>query len=752
MADHPPGCGRTEDRFRVDDRKARAGLPAHLSRGLSWEHSLWPGFQQRTRIHEGRYFRASREKILRISPDIPTTPKGRFQIRLAALCLITAAALAQDANTLDPAYATLTKAFDALRARDYDAAISFFEKAASLAPNRADIRKNLAYTLLKTGDSEAARERFGEAMRLDPADLHLALEYAFLCYEATDNAPARKAEARRIFDRIRTAPDPELSATAATAFGNIDAPLAAGIARWRLALTTSPPTFSGLYELAQLAEQRDELDLAADSYRRAFQVLPERKSILLELARAEKARGNPEGAMAALLAASRGGETRAAELAKEQLPARYPYVYEFRKALDLDPGNNALHRELAYLLLAMSEKNTSEKNPALREFKDIVERSPADYMSAVQLGLLYLADNQVALATQILRNVMANADQATANRARMALKLPPLLEERRPDDANPDPRVLAERSYQAGFFKDAKRYYLAALEQNPSDASIALKLGWTNNLLHDDATALHWFDIARHSSDHAISTEASRAYENLRPGFALVRTTLWIYPLFSSRWNDLFGYGQIKTELNLKKSPVHPYVSIRFVGDARRSTGGVSPQNLSESAFILGGGVATRYWRGAMAWFEAGTTVSYLNGSRSPDYRGGVSYGKTVGASLAAEHGGWFVETLADSVFVSRFDNDLLNYSQNRVGYTSSLGPLKIQTFWNNNLTFDAKKQYWANFAETGPGVRFHPPGTPPSLAITLGAVRGAYLRNEGNPHRPNFIDFRAGIWYAFTK
>lgn len=665
-------------------------------------------------------------------------------MRLAAIILVAAAAFGQDVE-----YAPLSQAFDALRARDYDAAISFFEKATALAPGRADIRKNLAYTLLKTGDSDAARERFGEAMRLDPADLHLALEYAFLCYEATENAPARKAEARRIFDRIRKSDDADLSGTAAVAFQNVDAPLAEGIARWQQV----PVTFSALYELAQLAEQRDQLDLAAESYKRAFQMLPERKSILLELARAEKGRANPEGAMAALLAASRGGETRAAELAKEQLPERYPYVYEFRNALELDPGNEALHRELAYLLLAMSEKNQARV-----EFKDIVDRAPGDYMSALQLGLLYLADSDTA-ATPILRDVMAHADAATANRARMALGLPPLLEERRAlldsateGDDGFDPRVLAERSYQAGFFKDAKRYYLAALEQNPGDPSIALKLGWTNNLLHDDATAIHWFDVARHSSDPAVASEAGRAYNNLRPGLELVRTTVWIYPLFSSRWGDLFGYGQIKSELNLKKALVRPYVTLRLVGDARRQTGGLYNQSLSESAFILGVGAATRYWRGAMAWFEAGTSIGYLDGSRTADYRGGVSYSRTTGTSIASERSGWFLETLGDSVFVSRFNNDLLNYSQSRAGYTSSLGGFKIQTFWNNNITFDVKKQYWANFVETGPGFRFHPPRAPPSLAITLGLIRGVYLRNEGNPHRPNFVDFRVGIWYAFTK
>jgi hypothetical protein len=153
-----------------------------------------------------------------------------------------------------------------------------------------------------------------------------------------------------------------------------------------------------------------------------------------------------------------------------------------------------------------------------------------------------------------------------------------------------------------------------------------------------------------------------------------------------------------------------------------------------------------------MGWFEVGSSIGYLTGIPSKDIRGGVSYSRTYGTSIAAEHSGWFLETLADSVFISRFDDDLINYSQNRVGYSSSLAGFKIQPFWSNNLTFDVKRQYWANFVETGPGFRFHPPGAPPSLAITVGVVHGVYLINEGNPHGPNFNDFRAGIWYAFTK
>ena len=279
-----------------------------------------------------------------------------------------------------------------------------------LAPGRADIRKNLAYTLLKTGDSERAREQFGEAMRLEPADFHVALEYAFLCFEAHDDASARKAEARRIFARVRDTGDDDSRATAAAAFRNIDEPLANGIARWQQVLAASPPTFSAHYELAQLAEQRDDLDLAAANYKDAFRLSSERKSVLLDLARVEKARNNPEGAMAALLAASRGDEPRAAELAREQMPDRYPFVYEFRNALELDPKNQTLHRELAFLLLSMSEKQPALRPEAEKEFAAIQEASPDDYLAMAQLGLLYLANNQKALAMPLFEQVLARAD------------------------------------------------------------------------------------------------------------------------------------------------------------------------------------------------------------------------------------------------------------------------------------------------------------------------------------------------------
>src|SRR5581483_7550732 len=101
------------------------------------------------------------------------------------------------------------------------------------------------------------------------------------------------------------------------------------------------------------AEQRGDLALAAEHYEKAWRLQPDRRSVLVDLGRVWKALGREEDAVAALLAASRGGEPRAAELARELLPDRYPFVPEFRRALLLDPANTDLRRELGYLLLRM---------------------------------------------------------------------------------------------------------------------------------------------------------------------------------------------------------------------------------------------------------------------------------------------------------------------------------------------------------------------------------------------------------------
>ena len=669
---------------------------------------------------------------------------------LHIILLVAFAQQAASAQQPDPAYRPLQHAYEALRSREYDQAVTAFLQATELAPNRASIRKDLAYTLLKIGENETARDQFAEAMRLDPADQHVALEYAFLCYETK-----LRAEARRIFDRIRKTGD----TTAEQAFQNIDQPLAEGIARWRKALEMSPDNFSAHQELAALAEQRDEFGLAAEHYEKAWRLKPEERSLMLDLGRVWKTLGRNEEAGFVLLAASRGGQPRVAEKARELLPARYPYVYEFEKALALDPKNFELRREFSYLLLQMDKKEDAE-----RQFQALNQTAPDDLLSAAQLGFLRLNRKDYTGAQPLLDQVLKGNDEELADRVRVALKLPQTLRKRTPSaqQTSEEAKALAEKSLKAGYLKDALKYLTIAHENDPVDFSVMLKLGWVYNILHDDREAVKWFNLASQSPDASIASEASQASRNLAHGFARFRTTAWAFPFFSSRWHDAFGYGQVKAEIKLGNLPFHPYISMRFVGDIRGTAGSTlsnpAPQYLSETSVIFGIGLATVTRHGLTGWFEAGEAVKYLTtrkdvGSMIPDYRGGIAYAKGFGHLLNGSKG-LFFENSEDGIFVSRFQNDLLFYTQNRSGYTfsssESLG-FQAQFYLNYNATVDRLHQYWANYAEIGPGLRFRFSGLPKSMLFSVNFLRGAYLINQDNPRRPNFFDLRAGFWYAFT-
>jgi tetratricopeptide (TPR) repeat protein len=661
------------------------------------------------------------------------------------------------AQAPDPAYAPLDRAYKALKNKDYDTAAAGFREALRIAPDRAAVHKDLAYALLKTGETEAARDQFAEAARLDPKDYHAALEYAFLCYETK-----KQAEARRVFDRVRREGDPESRTSADQAFQNIDRGLAEGIARWQRAVALSPGNFSSHEELARLAEQRDELALAAEHYEKAWRLRPDERRLLLDLGRTWKALGKAEDANGALLAASRGAQPRVAESARALSPNRYPYVYEFRKALQLDPDNLELRRELAYLLLAMGDKPGAEK-----EFEQIVGRAPGDLLSTAQLGFLLLARKDMAGAGPLLDRVLKGDDEALADRVRSELHMPKTLRTRpeppTPEQASQEAKALAEKSLEKGYMKDALRYLKIAHENDPVDFSVMLKLGWAYNILHDDAEAMKWFSNARQSPDPAIASEADHAWRNLRPEFARFRTTFWAFPMYSTRWRDLFAYAQTKTEMRLGGLPIRPYVSIRFVGDTQGTTNpeaAVMPQYLSESSVIAALGIGTKVWHGVFGWFEAGEALRYRHSENSgfmvPDYRGGVSFTRGFGHLLSGTGHGYFAESANNGVFVSHFSNDTLLYSQTRTGYTfrppENWGGFQVQVYWNWNLTADVQRQYWANYVEFGPGVRMRIPSFPRHMLLSVDALRGSYLINEGNPHRPVFNDLRAGIWYAFTR
>lgn len=642
-------------------------------------------------------------------------PRSLFVLILLAGCC-----LAEES----PAYALLSDGYRLLQAKSYGRAVALFEKALLVEPGRTAARKDLAYAYLKIGEREKAREHFRTVAQVDPKDEQAALEYAFLAYET-----GQRGQALRMFRQWK-----EQSATAARTFQSLDQELAAGIARWSEVVGKDPRNMSAHQELARLAEERGDLTLAATHFRACWDLRPDMLEFLFALGRVwSQMPGKEADSVAAYLAVSRSAESYMAEKAKAELPGRYPYVYEFDMAITLHPANRELQHERAYLLLAMGRRQES-----IRAFHDILRRFPDDEVARAQIGLLEFREGDREQGLQLLKRVLEGQDQVM--RERVAPVVLPALAAR--------DRELGLKSLQAGYLKDAVRLLTSAYENNPRDYEVMLKLGWAHNMLKQDEHAVEWFRRAAGSPDPKVSREASRAYRNLNP--PAYRITVWALPMYASRWSSAFGYGQAKVEPRKWKWPVRPYVSVRLAGDSSGNVGGLRPQYLSESSIIPAIGVSTKYWHGLVGWAEAGIAINYLPDRKDlprtmSDYRAGLSYSKGWGNLLDGESKGWFADTANDLVFLSRFQNSTLLVTQNRAGYTWQ----QAQAFWSFNWTGDTKQQAWANFTESGPGVRVR---LGPRAHVTAGRYAGHFLLAPVQPFGRQYSDYRVRLWYAFTR
>lgn len=609
---------------------------------------------------------------------------------------------------------TLDEAYSAMRSRQFDSARALFEKGLAEQPDKVSARVDYAYLLLKTGESIKGREQIRQALEVEPERETLWLEFAFLCYET-----GLRAEAFEVFLRLKLAKDAGVQKTATETFARLDAELSTSIARWREAAVKNPDSYSVHEELARLLEERNDWVAAAEEYRIAFGLKPDKRKFLLDIAKVEREALRVDYANAALLAASRGGQPYVAQMARERMTTRYPYVYEFEYAIQMDPLNVSLRREYGFLLLAMNR----EKD-AMKAFEELLRLAPDDTLANAQLAFLKSARNDMAGARPLLAKVAAQGESSLSAA-----------------------RELAEKSLEKGYLKDALLYLNQIREASPNDFATMLRLGWAHNMLKDDKEAIRWFEMARHSPDAKIAKEAEQAYQNLRPSLAPFRTTSWVLPFYSSRWKEVFTYGQTKMEFRLPGTALRPYLSSRFIGDLgrnRQSTAGqMLPQSLSESAVVAAVGLATPRQHGWMAWGEAGSAWQYFGKSMKPDYRGGVNFARNMGA-------GNYWATTFDGVFLSRFDNNALFTWQNRVGQNTADKALRL--YWNFNLTVDAKRQDWANFVETGPGLRFRLEGMPQGLYFSVDYLAGWHLMKTAPGRDQKFRDLRAGLWYAFTR
>lgn len=660
----------------------------------------------------------------------------------------------------NPGDPELNQAYKSLAQKDYDSAIDLFRRGLALQSRNAGAHKDLAYTLLKAGENAAARDEFEAALRLNPADETAALEFAFLAFETK-----KPIEARRTFDRLRHTGSVATRATAEQAFRNIDKPLADGIARWQQALAHAAnpndiSTFSAHWELAQLAELRDQLDLAAEQYEICRKLKPQLPELLLILARVWQQLNRVEEAHAALLAASRTADSRTAELALEKLDQRYPYPYEFLNALKLDPANTILRRELAFLYLAMHDDRA-----AAEQLEQVLAIDPHDRLARQQLDALR------GLKTRDTTNAAPTPSPSVAPSSPAAPAAAAQAADARSIDARSlDARAMGLKSYALGYSRDAVRYLQQAHEADPKDDEVTLKLAWAYNLVKDDADAIRLFDQVRNSDIEEIAADATKAFHALN-GDILPQTTLWALPMFSSRWKDLFTYSQIKHSLPLPWTSLNKlfsfYLSARLDGDIRGQVAtAFGPGYLSESSFIAGIGAASRTWHHLTGWLEAGESLNYLpsrhdEGVAVPDYRGGLNFTKGFGHLLGTPTSGFFYETTADAIYVSRFDKDWMFYSRHRAGHTfPAWNKTTAQALLNVNYVRDVKDQYWANTIEIGPGIKVHLPWMAPNVYLAADFLHGFYLHGDYYPPcslktclpESTYNDMRVSFWYAFTK
>ncbi|GAB4364035.1 MAG: hypothetical protein OHK0021_07830 [Bryobacter sp.] len=609
----------------------------------------------------------------------------------------------------------LDRAYLALRGGQLEQAADLFQSGLKKQPDHAGARIDYAYLLLRLGQTVEAREEIRIALEQEPEREALWLEYAFLCFETN-----QRPQGYEVFLRLRNAQDEAVRKSASEAFARIDQTLKTAIERWRREARENGGSYSVHEELARLLEERNDWVGAAEHYRIAFGLRPEKRSYLLDIARVEREALRVDYAMAALLAASRGANAWVAEQARERMTQRYPYVYEFQYAIQMDPMNVPLRRELGFLHLAMKEERE-----ALRVFEELLRLAPEDELALAQVAFL-------KGSREMLAKVAAKGE---SNLSAV--------------------RELAKKSMEKGYLKDALEYLTQVQKADPQDYEAMLRLGWTHNMLKNDREAIKWFQLARQSSDPKVAKEADEAYRNLRPALAPFQTTSWVLPFYSSRWKEVFTYGQTKMEFRIPGLGVRPYLSSRLIADWGRNRslvagpgGALGPQSLSEGAVVAAVGVATPRRHGLMAWGEAGSAWRYFSRSEGgarikPDYRAGVNFAKSFG------EGGWWSTTF-DAVFLSRFDNNTLFYSQNRIGQTRADGPLRF--YWNVNLTMDAKRQDWANFVETGPGLRLQIAPLPKGLYFSVDYLEGWHLLPTAPGRARRFRDLRAGLWYAFTR
>ena len=259
---------------------------------------------------------------------------------------------------------------------DLGQAVSSYRRAIQLDPKMSAAHYSLGIVLERAGELESAIPSYREAVRLNPSHLASTLNLG--------EALQRKGE---------SAQDPKSFQEAEEVF------------RAALSLDAAKPHL----RLANLLQQRQRFEEAADHFRSGLAITPNNAPAQFSLGLVEEARGNWSGAKAEYL--------KAVRLAPGHLPVRRYFAKFLRKhadfteaaeglqsLLEMDPTDKVLHMELAEMMAQDGKLLQAEIGYRKALALDPILESAHTKLGIVQRQLGKLADARGSLETALALN------------------------------------------------------------------------------------------------------------------------------------------------------------------------------------------------------------------------------------------------------------------------------------------------------------------------------------------------------------
>jgi hypothetical protein len=321
-------------------------------------------------------------------------------------------------------------------------------------------------------------------------------------------------------------------------------------------------------------------------------------------------------------------------------------------------------------------------------------------------------------------------------------------------------RLKSEREFEA-----AAAAFTRAQAAGADPQRIAMELGYVAAARGSSDDMRTYFSAAANGPDRVIADRAKSEMAYLPRRF----------------WGDLYAdaYGWQRAAGEDRGGSLVPTVRVRgmvrpalsldfnlyIYGQATRDTGsrgsvaGGPPRIFADDYALVGAGAMVRFWGGRVGLFaQIGPAFNLIDDGReraAVDGRGGgVLYAETSRCAPSPAHGAWAgflpcLETYAEVVYVSRFDNNVIAFGRPRVaGSYLVTGPVAWQVVAEARAAADRNGDYYNNLVDGGAGHRWRllaPLRIDALFSVNAGTYFGVTNRDPA-PSRLSYADLRLNL------